>query len=307
MCDAVGRQRVDHRIHHRGRGGDRADLAAPLDAQRIVPATGILRRHRDLRQVIRTRHAIIHERAGEKLAARRVIDTVLAERLADALHDAAMDLALDDQRVQHHSDIVDCCVGDETQLAGTRIDLDLGDMTAARKGEIHRIVEGGLFEAGLQDVEREAVRREIGGAGDLAECHAAVCAADREFAGGEFDVLLAGFEQVAGDLSALVDDFADCLGDGGAANRGRALTIGAETKGAARGIAVDDLDEPGSHMTPRWREMDSNPRSHLGEELKYGISRQDWGTRPDRGVARPRPIWSSTARPIGKTGEPDRR
>ena len=95
-------------------------------------------------------------------------------------------------------------------------------MTAAGKSEIHRIEEGGLFQAGLQDIERKAVRREISGAGDLAECHAAVCAADRELAGGEFDILLAGLEQVAGDLSALVDDFADRLGNGSAADRGRA-------------------------------------------------------------------------------------
>jgi hypothetical protein len=101
MCDAVGRQRVDHRVHHRGRGGNGADLATPLDAERIVPARGALRSHRDRRQVIRPRHAVIHERAGEELTAHRVIDTVLAERLADALHDAAMDLALDDHRVQH--------------------------------------------------------------------------------------------------------------------------------------------------------------------------------------------------------------
>ena len=64
-----------------------------------------------------------------------------------------------------------------------------------------------------------------------------------------------------------------------------------------------------SHRTRRWREQDSNPRSPLGEELKYEISRQDRGitSRPDRGVARPRPTCSSTARPIDKTAEPDRR
>src|SRR5262249_56901059 len=111
--------------------------------------------------------------------------------------------------------------GEEGEIADLRIDLDLGDMAAARKGEIDRIEEGGLLEAGLQDVEREAVRRKIRGAGDLAERHAAVGAADRELAGGEFDVLLAGLEQVAGDLSALVDDFTDSLGDGGTADGGR--------------------------------------------------------------------------------------
>jgi hypothetical protein len=70
-----------------------------------------------------------------------------------------MDLALNDHRVEHHADIVDCGVGNEIQLAGIRIDLDLSDMTAAGKGEIHRIEEGGLFEARLHDVEWKAVQR----------------------------------------------------------------------------------------------------------------------------------------------------
>ena len=96
---------------------------------------------------------------------------------------------------------------------------------------------------GSRTSKRKAVRREICGTGDLAECHTAVGAADRELAGGEFDILLAGLEQVARNLSALVDDFADRLRDGAAADRGRARTIGAETEGAARGIAMDDLDE----------------------------------------------------------------
>src|SRR6516165_5712010 len=152
-----------------------------------------------------------------------------------------MDLTLDDHRVQHHADIVDRGVGDESQLAGIWIDLDFGNMTAAGKGEIHWIEEGGLLQAGLQDVERKAVRREIGSTRDLAEWHAAVGAADRELAGGEFDVLFAGLEQVAGDLSAFLDDFADRLGDGGAANRSRARTVGAKTEGAACGIAMDNL------------------------------------------------------------------
>jgi hypothetical protein len=54
-----------------------------------------------------------------------------------------MDIALDDHRVEHRADIVDCGVGNEIQLAGIRIDLDLCDVTFAGKGEIHRIEEGG--------------------------------------------------------------------------------------------------------------------------------------------------------------------
>lgn len=130
-----------------------------------------------------------------------------------------MDLAFDDHRVQHHADIVDCRVGDERQLAGIWIDLDFRDMTAAGKGEIHRIEKGALLEPWLQNIEWKAVRREISRTGDLAKRQAAIGAADRELAGGKFDVLVARFEQVAGDLFTLIDDLADRLGDGTAAER----------------------------------------------------------------------------------------
>jgi len=93
-----------------------------------VPARGTLRRYRDLCQVIRPRHPVIHERAGQELPARWVIDAVLTERLADALRNTAMDLALDDHRVQHDADIFDCGVGYERELAGLRVDLDLSDV-----------------------------------------------------------------------------------------------------------------------------------------------------------------------------------
>src|SRR5208282_1381331 len=55
MDDAVARQRVGPRAHHGGGRGDGADFAATLDAEGIVPATGTLREHRDLRQVIGAR------------------------------------------------------------------------------------------------------------------------------------------------------------------------------------------------------------------------------------------------------------
>ena len=87
------------------------------------------------------------------------------------------------------------------------------------------------------------VRGEISGAGDLAERHAAVGAADRELARGEFDILLASFEQIARDLSAFADDFADRLGDGGATDRGRTRSVSTETEGAARSVAMDDFDD----------------------------------------------------------------
>jgi len=60
------------------------------------------------------------------------------------------------------------------------------------------------------------------------------------------------------DLSALVDDFADRLSDGGTADRGRARTIGAETEGAARGIAMANLDAAARYA----EQVDDELRDH---------------------------------------------
>jgi len=59
------------------------------------------------------------------------------------------------------------------------------------------------------------------------------------------------------DLSALIDDLADRLGDG-AADRGRARTVGAETDGAARGIAMANLDAAARYA----EQVDDELREH---------------------------------------------
>ena len=61
------------------------------------------------RNVFGARHRVIHERAGDRLAAVVVAD-FLHQRLADALRDAAMQLAGDDHRVDDGAEIVDAGV-----------------------------------------------------------------------------------------------------------------------------------------------------------------------------------------------------
>ena len=58
------------------------------------------------RHVFRARQRVVHERAGDRLAAGVVAD-FLHQRLADALRDAAMQLAFDDHRVDDGAEIVD--------------------------------------------------------------------------------------------------------------------------------------------------------------------------------------------------------
>jgi|ERR1700730_1659729 len=72
-----------------------------------------------------------------------------------------------------------------------------------------------------------------------------------------------------------------------------------------RGGHGTPIREPGLHMTRRWREMDSNFRSPLGKNAKRRFCAKIGKSRPgpDRGMARPRPIRSSTTRQIGNTAE----
>ena len=85
--------------------------AQPASPQPLVPSGLDLGRrgmvadgHR--RNVFRARQRIIHERAGDRLAALVVAD-FFHQRLADALRHAAMQLARDDHRIDDGAEIVD--------------------------------------------------------------------------------------------------------------------------------------------------------------------------------------------------------
>ncbi len=85
-------------------------------------------------------------------------------------------------------------------------------MSARREGEVLRVIERGLVEAGLELVMREVVRH-IGGQRHLAQGLGPVGAGDGELAVLEFDIGLGGFEEVGGDLAPLGDDFVHRLDD----------------------------------------------------------------------------------------------
>ena len=63
-----------------------------------------------------------------------VVDRGLHQRLAEALRERAMQLAFHDHVVEHVAAIVDRRIGDDRDVAGLRIDLDLGDVAAVGKG-----------------------------------------------------------------------------------------------------------------------------------------------------------------------------
>ena len=59
------------------------------------------------RQHVGARHAVIHQRAGQRLAGIGIEIDLLPHRLADALRDGAVGLAVHDQRIDAAADIVD--------------------------------------------------------------------------------------------------------------------------------------------------------------------------------------------------------
>src|SRR6266851_2877050 len=169
-----------------------AGLAATFDAERIR-----LRRYRmedrdEIRRIDRAREAVIHERAGEELAL-RVVERALQHRLADPLHHSAVDLPLDQQRIDDGAKIIDGKIFHHLDMAGLRIDLDLGDMTAVRKGRRHAVAD-------MTDVERlRAIGRQLHAAGaqllrKLHDPNAAVGAGDAETPIGELDVARRGLQ-----------------------------------------------------------------------------------------------------------------
>ena len=71
---------------------DRAGLAAALHAERVHRAQNAMEREVEGWQVVGAGHTVIHEGAGDKLPAFRIIGGVLQQRLTGALGDGAMHL-----------------------------------------------------------------------------------------------------------------------------------------------------------------------------------------------------------------------
>src|ERR1700730_9490978 len=122
------RQSVVYRVHYGRDWAERSWLADAFDAERIAVGQGRVVGELERAEVAGARHCVILERAGEQLAARRVVDQFLHQRLTRALDDRAVDLSLAEQRVQDSADIVDRGVAGQCDLAGLLVDLDLAAM-----------------------------------------------------------------------------------------------------------------------------------------------------------------------------------
>ena len=130
-------------------------------------------------QVVGARHRVVHERAGQHLAARRVVVAVLQQRLADALHDAAMGLAVQDQRVDRAADVVDRRIARRSRPRRSR-DRPRPRRPGSRRGSaphLHRLVAlGGERAAQIvgQVVARARRRRDLEEADRRGRCPSTV-------------------------------------------------------------------------------------------------------------------------------------
>src|SRR3546814_19230096 len=115
----------------------------------------------------------------------------------------------------------------------TRTDTLFPYTTLFRSGEVQRIVERRLVEAGL-DVRRVVVRH-VGGEGDLGDRLLLVGAGDAELALVELDVLARGLPEVRCALAAILYDLVPGLCDCPSADGQPAPPVGAPALGARTG------------------------------------------------------------------------
>ena len=249
-------ERIENGVHHGRRRGDRSRLSTALDAERILVGRHAVRRQREGGHVVGARQAIVHEGAGEQLPRLLVVDAVLVHGLAQPLCHAAVHLPVDQHGIDDAAEVVDGGIVDDVHRPGLGIDLDLADVTAVGEGA----VDGFRPAVGVEP--RLHALRQIGGVSRLRrqfhDVDGAVGAGDGEVAVGEADVRRRDFEQIGGDLRALVDHLGCAVFD-----RQRHHVGGARAAGAAAGrqvvaVSLDEVDG-----------LEGNPQA-LSEELGIG-------------------------------------
>ena len=184
------------------------------------------------RHIVGVRHAVVHERTGDELAAGRIVDRVFHQGLAETVGDRALYLTLDHALAEDGAAIIDRGVGDDIEVAGVGIDLDLGDVAAVRKRQ--RRVK--LADA----VELVAhLARAFGG---LEQSDLAVGADHLEAAIAIGDVALRCFQRGGGDFLPLFQHNVGGVDDGVAGAHGRARADRGLAGEAHIGVAVTVLD-----------------------------------------------------------------
>src|SRR4029079_11017150 len=148
--------RVSDGIDHGGRCRNRSGLSAPFDAKRIRRRLRFSKANLERGQVVRMRHAIIHQRPGHELTV-FIVHRALQQSLPDALRDAAMHLPFDNHWIDDRAEIVDGGPIHDFSLAGLAVDLDFANVAAGRECEVCRVVEAGFLQSGLKLLPRKFV------------------------------------------------------------------------------------------------------------------------------------------------------
>ena len=187
---------------------------------------------------MRARHAVVHQRAGERLAG--IVDhELLPQRLADALHDGAMGLAVDDERIDAAADVVHAGIAREREPAAVGVDLDFADRAAVREYRIVHFVVGDDGKPAGEIVGQREFRDLLR---QFEEIEAAVGLARGKAPVVELDVLGRGAERERGDALA----FGDEIGRGNREHGGGMAhgTAGMRAAAGAHhvGVAHDDAD-----------------------------------------------------------------
>ena len=151
-----------------------------------------------------------------------------------------MHLALDDHGIDDGAEVVHCRELVHAGYAGSGVHFHLTDVGTCGEGEVGRVVERCLVQAGLQLVQRVVVRH-VGSERNLAESHFFIGALDGELAVGELDVGIAGLHQVGRDFLGLGLDLVQRLHDGCTTDRDRARAVGSHAEGHAAGVAMDHV------------------------------------------------------------------
>src|SRR5690242_8533989 len=236
--DAEMAQRVHYGVGNGGRRADGGGFADTLRAEWVVRRG----RHRAVGfpdgRLHRGRQQVLHEIALLDVAV-LVVGDGFEQRRRHAHGQAAVDLALDDHGVD---DVAAVVYGDEAanlDLAGAAINIHDADVGAEGEGQIRRIIVVHRLQAGLHPLRVVGV----GGEGHLLHGDGARGDAfDLELVVSPLDVVLAGLQEVRGELLRLVADLAGGDSGGGAGGGRAAAGVGAEAVGGGVGVAVLDGD-----------------------------------------------------------------
>ena len=130
MLHAKLGERIDHRIDHRAQRRRGAAFTSRAYAQRVRGARYFADDGIEERKIIGAWHGVVHERSGQRLAARGVVVALLHQRLARTLHDAAMHLAVNNHRVDCFAHIINGGILHHFQRAQRGVDLHLAHVAA---------------------------------------------------------------------------------------------------------------------------------------------------------------------------------